>query len=203
MIMRDSTTASHIPLDTPVVAGYVDGFYAWSTADWALFPHAIRLTIATRSSNQADILDVENGNATPSEAAGWVDRFDRPNRRRPTIYCSRSAWPQVRWALGARVVDYWISTLDGTQDVPGAVAVQYIDVGSYDESIILDTSWVTDMTLDTARTIVWAWFPSILNRRPEGQSAVDYWAGRLASGESGEQVLTDFCATPEARAKLG
>jgi hypothetical protein len=59
-----------------------------------------------------------------------------------------------------------------------------------------------EMTLDTARTLVWAWFPSILGRRPEGQSAVDYWAARLAGGESGEQVLTDFCNTPEAAARL-
>jgi hypothetical protein len=43
----------------------------------------------------------------------------------PTIYCNRSTWSAVKFYMGSRIVDYWIATLDGTQQVPGAAAVQY------------------------------------------------------------------------------
>lgn len=158
MLMRDSVSAGAIPLDTPVVAGYADGLYQWSASDWGRFPNSVQLSIAVHPATSADILDVETGDATPDDCPGWVDRFHRGGRRRPTIYCNRTTWPQVKWALGARQVDYWISTLDGTQTVPGAVAVQYKDFGGYDESIIQDPSWVgapTDMTPDVARGLVY------------------------------------------------
>lgn len=158
MLMYDSVDASKIPAGALAVAGYVDGAYAWSPADWARFPSAVKLTIATSSRSSADILDVERGDATPGEVPAWCDAFTRPGRRAPTVYCSRASWPAVQAAVGARRVDYWISTLDGTTSVPGAVAVQYLDAGPYDESLILDASWLElpedAMTIDTARAIV-------------------------------------------------
>jgi hypothetical protein len=140
--MRDSTRPGLIPPSTPVVAGYVDGSFAWTPADWDLFATAIRLGIATSPSSAADILDVESGDATPEDVPGWIDRFHRPGRRRPTVYCSRSAIAAVRAAAAGRAFDWWAATLDGTTSVPGAVAVQFADYGTYDESTILDPTWV-------------------------------------------------------------
>lgn len=148
LIMRDSVNASLIPIDTPVVAGYGDGLYVWSSADWARFPHSIPLSIVVNAADSGDILDIEQFDATPAEAPGWCDRFNRSNRRRPTLYVNRSNWAAVRAAVGARAVDYWVATLDGTKNIPGAVAVQYTDVGPYDESVILDPSWVNLEVLD-------------------------------------------------------
>jgi hypothetical protein len=156
--MRDSIDARGIPQDTPVVAGYGDGRYVWSPswADgsnwWDLFPNAVQLSIVVSAADQGDILDVEPGNATPAECPGWCDRFNRPGRRAPTIYTNRATWPQVQAAVGSRRVDYWISTLDGTQQVAGAVAVQYTDVGAYDESAIWDGSWVGMQTIPNQGT---------------------------------------------------
>lgn len=154
LILRDSIDATLIPPDTPVVAGYGDGAYLWSPSWkaagglpaganwWDLFPGAVQLVIVVNAAHSGDVLDVEKGDATPADVPGWCDRFDRPGRRAPSVYCNRDTWPLVRQAAGGRQVDYWIGTLDGTQDVAGAVAVQYVDTGAYDESVIHDPTWV-------------------------------------------------------------
>jgi hypothetical protein len=144
LVMRDSVNASLIPTDTPVVAGYGDGLYMWSSSDWARFPNSITLSIVVDPAHQGDVLDVETGDAAPSDVPGWCDRFNRPQRRCPTVYVNRSNWAACRAAVGNRRVDWWVSTLDGTQQVPGAVAVQYTDTGAYDESVILDPTWVAE-----------------------------------------------------------
>ena len=154
LLLRDSIDAPLIPRDTPVIAGYGDGRYCWSPAWkasgglpaganwWDLFPRSVQLVIVVNAANAGDVLDVEWGDASPADVPGWCDRFNRPGRRAPTIYCDRNTWPMVQQAAGGRRVDYWIGTLDGTRDVAGAVAVQYTDTGAYDESVIHDPSWV-------------------------------------------------------------
>lgn len=211
MIMRDSVTAGRIPPGTPVVAGYADGNYAWTSADWAEHADAVCLSIAVHPGTQADILDVENGDATPQDVPGWIDRFQRPGRRRPTVYCSRSAIAAVRAATGAREFDWWAATLDGTTAVPGAVAVQYVDYGGYDESTILDPSWVgmdhlptvvhhppnssgePVVNLETARVVIWIerliLFGPLALSEPNAQAAVDAYAQRIVNGENPEAVL--------------
>jgi hypothetical protein len=142
-LLYDSVDPFGIPANAPAVAGYGDGNYVWPQAGWDRFPNARKLSIVVSAAHQGDVLDVEKGDALPGEVPGWCDRFNRPGRRRPTIYCNRGSWPAVRAAVGSnRQVDYWISTLDGTTQVPGAVAVQYVDVGPYDLSVILDPTWI-------------------------------------------------------------
>jgi hypothetical protein len=144
--MGDSIDPFAIPLDVDVVAGYGDGNWVWPPAGWARFRGKPQLSIVVNAGDQGDVLDVEKGDASPADLPGWCDRFQRPGRRAPTGYCNRDSWPACRAAVGARRVDWWISTLDGTQDVPGAVAVQYagsaMTGGHYDLSVILDPSWI-------------------------------------------------------------
>lgn len=157
MIARDSTVASSIPQDgLDSVWGYADGFYEWTSADWALFPPTIiPLSIATNPASAADILDIETGDALPADAPSWRDRFNRPWRRRPTMYCNRESWIPVYSYVG-NTVDYIIATLNGStyiapQYIPNGVttlvAIQYKGSaqtgGNYDESIIIDPSWLT------------------------------------------------------------
>lgn len=148
MILRDSIDPNHIPLNgLSAVAGYGDGLYQWSSSGWARFPSSIvPLSIVVNPANRGDILDVESYDATPADTPGWADRFHRPGRRAPTIYCNRSTIGAVRAAMGSRPFDWWAATLDGTQNVPGAVAVQYagssITGANYDESVILDPTWI-------------------------------------------------------------
>jgi hypothetical protein len=161
LLMRDSIEPFSIPLDNlDVVAGYADGNWLWPSPGWARFqPPIVSLSIVVSANDQGDILDVEIGDATPADVPGWVRRFNRPGRRKPTIYSNRSTWSRMQGSPALTIVealqnagiqvssvDWWASTLDGTQFVPGAVAVQYAGSdrtgGNYDESIIWDTSWI-------------------------------------------------------------
>ena len=148
LIMRDSTNPFDIPLEgLAAVAGYGDGTFEWSSSGWARFAAPIvPLSIVISGADRGDILDVEPGCADASESPGWADRFSRPGRRRPTIYCNRSTINEVRRAMGGRPFDWWAATLDGTRDVAGAVAVQFagesLTGGHYDESVILDPDWI-------------------------------------------------------------
>lgn len=151
--MYDSVTASDIPDNAVAVAGYANGEFAWSDADWARFPTAAKKSISvTPFENVGDVLDVENGDADPSQAPSWAaGRFAAGIR--PTIYCSLSAWPQVIAAFEAQGVaqpDYWIASWDGDPTIPpGAVAKQYANDsmagGHYDLSNALD-SWLGSTT---------------------------------------------------------
>jgi hypothetical protein len=151
--MGDSIDARGIPVGTPVVAGYGDGLFIWSPSwwdgsnGWDLHPDAVHLVIVVSAAHAGDILDVETGDATPEQVPGWVRAFNRPGRRRPTVYSARSTWPAIVAALegaglSAAAVDWWAATLDGTTDVAGAVAVQYRDLGPWDESVIRDLGWI-------------------------------------------------------------
>ena len=140
----DGVTASRLPSGAQMVAGYVDGTYRWSTADWARFPNAVKLQIAVHATTVADILDVETGNdMTPSHWVSWV-RLCRTAGRRPTVYMNGSTWPSVRSAFrsaGVAEPDYWVAQYDGNPAIPaGAVAKQYATNNDYDTSSALD-SW--------------------------------------------------------------
>ncbi len=143
--MFDSINASAIPANAGMVAGYCDGLYAWTTADWDRFPNAVKVRIAVfASTNDGHVLDVENGNATPGQAPGWV-AMRRKAGVEPTVYCSLNSWPTVRSAfLAAGVAEppYWVAYYDYIPTIPtGAVAKQYTDNppgNPYDTSAVAD-----------------------------------------------------------------
>jgi hypothetical protein len=127
--MYDGVTASNLPVDAQLVAGYVDGLYKWSDADWARFPNSVKVRIAVFSAtNDGHVLDVEPGDATPAESVDWV-LMRRQAGADPTIYVNTSTWSTVRAAFQARGVPephYWVAQYDGAASIPaGAVAKQY------------------------------------------------------------------------------
>ena len=142
--MYDSVRASMIPFGAVMVAGYVDGPDSqWSAADWARFPDAVKVRIATNPTTAAgQVLDCENGDATPADAPGWVLRA-RARGVDPTVYCSEANWPQAFAAFAATGVaqpHYWIAAYPGIGQnlYPGTVAHQYVDTGPYDLSVVAD-----------------------------------------------------------------
>lgn len=144
--MYDSTAAIDIPSDARMVAGYVDGKYKWSPLDWLRFPHAIRVRIAVfQTTNDGHVLDVESGNADPSQSVDWV-LMRRKAGADPTVYCSESLWPSVHYAFQLRKVaepHYWTANYTrGPTLLPGTIAHQYADPitsgGHYDLSIVAD-----------------------------------------------------------------
>ncbi len=141
--MYDSTNPFDIPADAQMVAGYIDGSWPWTAAGWARFPNAVKVRITVGNTEAADAIDVENGDATPAYAGGWVRRRNAAGVR-PLVYCNRSARPAVEAACAGLSYDLWIATLDGIQAMqPGAVATQWQGQAQsgmhYDKSLVNDT----------------------------------------------------------------
>lgn len=147
-IMYDSVTPTAIPRDAEIVAGYLPpSRYAWSAAEWRLFPRAVKVRIAIFASvNDGHVLDVEPGDATPAQAPGWV-RMRRAAGVDPTVYCNASTWPAVRAEFRRQRVrepHYWIAKYDNVARLPaGAVAKQYANPpvhgrGHFDLSVVAD-----------------------------------------------------------------
>ena len=153
-VMFDSVHPAAIPTWAPMVAGYVDGRYAWKAADWERFPHAqhVQINVTGDPSYGGDCLDVENGDATPDHAPGWYDARHAAGVRDLAIYCNRGNLAAVNAAMGTRPFYRWVATLDGTLAIDGhpplvsPAAVQFAGssaVGGLplDVSLVFEPSW--------------------------------------------------------------
>lgn len=149
MILYDSDNPDSIP-DGVWAAGYCDGYAApaWNLRGWSRFPSAKRIAVFGQT-NDGDVLDVERGDATPSEAPQWVRWRIGAGVKLPWVYCNRSNRALVERELSlagirSSQVALWVATLDGTQTVPAGLypvaAVQYANTlhsgGHYDLSIV-------------------------------------------------------------------
>lgn len=130
-LLHDSVTARDIPREVAMVAGYVDGRYAWTNDDWNRFPSAVKVRIAVfPSTNDGHVLDVEPGNAMPGDTRirDWVNRR-RAAGVEPTIYTMRSLWDDLirnfnSWGIAHP--QWWIAQWDSRATlIDGAVAKQY------------------------------------------------------------------------------
>jgi hypothetical protein len=140
--------------DAAKVAGYVNGTYAWSQAEWDLFPHAGHVTISVRAAaNEGDVLDCEPGDAMPAQVRAWIEMRHAAGLYRPTVYCSESVVPAVRAGTGPLILgrdyDIWVAKYDGLTTIappPGLpaasyVAKQYRARADCDISVVYDPEW--------------------------------------------------------------
>jgi len=95
--MYDDINVDLIPKDAVAVAGYIGGRWPTYPKVVAGWPKAKHLSIAVSTAYDADVLDVEPGDATPDQAAAWVKRqlkvraTGRPfNSSRPVVYTNAS-----------------------------------------------------------------------------------------------------------------
>ena len=97
-IMYDAVSWENIPDNAEMVAGYIDGPASqWSAEAWARFPHAVKVRITVNpADNEGDVLDVEQGDANPADAPGWIRRRHAAGAPFVTIYCNRSTLPAVQ-----------------------------------------------------------------------------------------------------------
>lgn len=144
--MYDGVNASRLPSNALMVAGYVDGLYAWSQADWDRFPGAVKVRIAVKATSIADVLDIETGNdMNPADWVSWA-QLVRSHGKVPCAYMNTSTWPSVRKAFTSRgVVEplYWVAQYDNVASIPaGAIGKQYYnsDQLGYDLSVVAN-SW--------------------------------------------------------------
>lgn len=91
LLMFDSIDVSQLPAGAGYCyAGYVNGNWPTYKQVVATFPGHHVLSIAVNAGADADCLDVESGDATPGQAAGWVARQAARGVARPCIYASVS-----------------------------------------------------------------------------------------------------------------
>jgi hypothetical protein len=136
----DSVTPSTIPSGADA-AVYADGAYQASSA--AVAGHRHVLWIDTNGSRtDANVLDVEPGDATPAGAAAWVKAKLTANPNSTAIvYTFKSDWPSTTAAIDTLPasmqshVKYWIADPTGTPHIlVGAAATQWYWGASYDIS---------------------------------------------------------------------
>jgi hypothetical protein len=139
-VMYDSVTPGSLPANQPA-AVYADGAYAASASQVA--GHHSVLWIDTNGSDpNANVLDVEPGDATPAGAATWVQaHLAKQPHSVAIIYTMRSDWSAVQDAVGGLPsseqshVRYWIADPTGVAHVvPGSSATQWYWGTSYDAS---------------------------------------------------------------------
>lgn len=137
--------AAHIkPGD--MVAYYIDGHFAWTAAEIALFKGHPQVTI-TVLGNPADVADVETGDLTPESGAKWVQSQKARGYDRPTLYRSKSLMQDIRNSTGALIMgkdwDSWVADYDGkaSADYAGEVAKQYKNEAYDDLSVVFDDLW--------------------------------------------------------------
>ncbi len=155
-VMYDAIYPDTIPATVAApdyAAGYVDGAWPSHAAIAARFPKAVPVTITaipgSPESATAQVCDVENGDYTAAQGGTWAKaRFVAGFV--PCLYTSESNWPALKSAVGQAgvdpdLVDWWIAGYPGSVGAgnlyPGSVAHQWIDRGSYDESVVV-AGWV-------------------------------------------------------------
>jgi len=179
-------------------AGYTTGSagIAWLPPDWVSHPGAVRIDQdAGASDGTADVLDVENGAATPSECPGWVlkarasfNAGTRKGQREPAIYVNESNIHLVataladakitgvglwvaNWSLSQAQAEFMVANASGPYPV---VAVQYSDQGgggTFDLDVF-SKNWldkVSGATPPPAKGPVW-------NEIPDGYGhSLEHW----------------------------
>ena len=110
--MYDDVTISLIPVDAVAVAGYVDGHWPTYAQLVKKFPHAQhKVSIAVFARDDADVLDVEPGDARISESPAWVRRQHSRGVKRPIIYTSLAYAPTLIATLKSAGFEYGVDYL--------------------------------------------------------------------------------------------
>lgn len=157
-IMYDSTAVPDCPSDGDIYAGYVDGSWADYDDMVRLHPGKRYVRISVNAFGPAaDVLDIENGDATPNQAPGWVNRQHSNNVPLPACYCNRGNEDEVAAALEAAHVPtdaaaLIVATLDGTETGPVTVRGYRVVAcqnrgtaqtgGHYDASVVYADDWM-------------------------------------------------------------
>ena len=144
LTMYDDINADNIPADATVMAGYVDGQWPSYAPMKTRFPNA-RVFSITVYNGDADILDVETGDATPDMVPAWVTRQRNAGRPIVIVYCNRSNYPAVVQAClnaNVRVPPIWLAQYDNDPTIPDyAAGKQYQSTPNYDVSSIDTARW--------------------------------------------------------------
>lgn len=123
----DSANPAAIPSGV-YAAVYVNGF-AWSPSQIRRMHKVFAISVHNDPTwaHRARCIDVENGAATIDHVVPFLNLRRELGFDDGTVYVNRSNHDAVQERCHAAGLNplFWVATLDGTQDVPGAWAVQY------------------------------------------------------------------------------
>jgi hypothetical protein len=125
----DATVPQNVPAHAPL-ATYADGPYAASPSE--VSGHHVMWIDTDGSDPRANALDIEPGDATPTQAASWVEAHEKADpSTKPVLYMSQSNWGAVQASVSslpspvrAKVL-YWVADPGGPKHLTGAWATQY------------------------------------------------------------------------------
>lgn len=182
--MYDAVTLSNIPGHPFAVAGYTAGRYTTWPALLRDFPSAHHVSIAIQASYRADCLDVEPGDAVPSQAGAWARADIAAGFRTPCLYSDLSEMPAVKASLAAAGLarSSYLLWLAWYRNIPGLVsgydAVQWTDT-CFGRNLDCDT--VTLNFLRIAQPPYPSWPVCINKREPAATCAAA--KAKIASDE--------------------
>lgn len=122
-------------------AVYVNG-YAWPESQIRRMHRVIRISVLREAywARYARVIDVETGAARPEDVVPFLRHRLEFGHRDGTAYVNRSNHAIVAELVKEAGIPcrFWVATLDGTADIPGAWAVQYSggERTAYDLSIL-------------------------------------------------------------------
>lgn len=127
----DAARPENVPTGS-YAAVYINGF-AWPQSQIDRMHRIFRISVHREAfwAKFARCIDVENGAALPEDVPAFLATRLEHGYRDGTVYVNRSNWEAVRQEVKDHESElrftpyYWVATLDGTQNVPGAWAVQY------------------------------------------------------------------------------
>lgn len=168
-LANDCTTQFVQDLPPGLAVGYTTGQgIAWTPAQWAAHPNAVRICQDSGSDVTADILDVESGAATLADAAAWVPKAQaaykavrRPGQRWPGLYISISGLTPLLNELesldaGYTYVPMFLAHWDNAEAADAAailarsgpypvIGFQYENVGTYDQDVF-SSDWLSQVS---------------------------------------------------------
>jgi hypothetical protein len=86
--MFDDINVHYIPSNPFALAGYTSGYWPTFSTFRKTFPKAHTLSIAINSSQRAECLDTEPGDASPSQVVGWIRAEFKAGYTKPCVYSS-------------------------------------------------------------------------------------------------------------------
>lgn len=133
--MFDSVTVANLPAGSGFAyAGYVDGRFANLAEIRDRFPGARVLSIAVNAAHDADCLDIEQGDATPGQAAAWFLRQKARGINRPCLYASAFVMdteviPALKAAgIGAGEIRLWSAHYSGHEHLCGPASCRELGI---------------------------------------------------------------------------
>lgn len=141
--MYDGITPGALPAGADLYAAYDDGHWPDAAAVAALHGGVPVVRITTNpADDEGDVLDVEKGDATPTDAPQWCERR-RAAGATPAVYANASTVPAVAAAFtrqGVAMPQWWVADWTGIYAPPAAgwVARQWQSLTGYDVSSVVD-----------------------------------------------------------------